>query len=412
MSFPSCGQTRDALPTESRRVIRRLGAQGILGLAGLWAVVLSTDRSATQALEIPGGAPACSLHVERVAELGALEDSISLTQAANMDVAPLPAGQGWVVTDLLGDFTIAYDAYGGFRGIYLPRGDGPGEIRSPARASVDATDSLWVSSNRGRAVIRGPEGEPGRTLTAPDLLPVEGHTPTGLPYSVQAKPEMQEGRPVGAPHAVAKILNRSGELLFSVGPANELPAEEISPTSHNISMTFDLAAINDSTFYAPGSWNVDAWVALWTVDGAQGVVSRETVLEATEGLDESLLSPRRGRAVGMQLDSEGGLWTIGSVRRLTDEQEEQLGEDLAASMEGDLTPTLPNVGFHPQIRNRVHRGVLARVKPDGTVTDLELLDEHPRGFADERHFFTLHETDAGLLRVHIWRFERRCPGRP
>jgi hypothetical protein len=160
---------------------------------------------------------------------------------------------GWIVSDFPND-VLTYDPDGRFRGRLGERGQGPGEWSRPARVVVDPSDSIWVSNLQGRAIVFAPDGTPARTLSSPQLLPIEGVLEDGNPYSLIFRPSPDD-RTQGMP-TQGTLLARAWDR------ATGEPA--------------------GSALYA--AVNPDLWLARWTAAGEDTVSTGQQV---TAGLREA-----------------------------------------------------------------------------------------------------------------------------
>jgi hypothetical protein len=340
---------------------------------------------------------ACTTEVKIAAELGTLDDPASIREPVFVDVARLASG-GWIVAED-GNDLIEYSSDGSFRRFFGSRGEGPGEVRWPTRVAVDASDSLWVSDNRGRAVIFGPSGNPTRTLIRPALFRIDGFTPSGLPYSMLTR---DSGTPSPSPHlfGFVQVWSREGDPLHSLGPGHFDPRALgrivlplIPPQSQPVS---------DTGFLTPGGWK--DWVVRWTPSVETAFVSAGSVWEKL-GLGNEPSGPDDGHPISVITDGIDGSWVIGAIRRLGRDREAEVHQ--AAVGEGNR-PESPLWRFSPVVRNAVFDGAVVHVTSDGAVTEGATFGEYPWGFASPEHFFTFHVLANGLIQIRIWKFRLTC----
>ena len=347
-----------------------------------------------------GGTPvdnaACMLQRRLIADLGNEQDPVSVAVPYRVDVARLPH-VGWIVVED-GRQVISYRPDGRFESLLARRGSGPLELVDPDRVEVDPTDSLWVSEKRGRVVVFDAEAKPRRMITNPDLLTVEGFTPSGLPFSIVNRHALR-GR--GAKKAI-EVWTRTGDrVLHVVGPAafdSLYSAGETAP----LPTPPGSVGLSDTVFLAPGAWHV--WVLRWTPHSEDSVVTGRAVWQALKLGDE----PDRfaGFPVAVMSARDDALWILGAIRRISIKDEERLRRTEAALRKLEVRD--PAIQLSGAIRNRVYDGVLLHVSADGTITSSLLFDEFPWGFASKEHYFTSMETDNGLIRLQIWQFDRVC----
>lgn len=339
----------------------------------------------------------CSIEVHLAAALGADADPTSVMSGQGVSVAWLDP-LGWIVSDFPAD-VLTYGPDGRFQGRLGERGQGPEEWSRPARVVVDPSDSLWVSDLQGRAVVFAPDGAPARTLTSPQLLPIEGFLGDGRPYSILFHPSPRD-RTQGT--LLARAWDRaSGEAAGDVGPG---AVDGSGPPSLTPMLNGPGTAFDGSTLYAA----VDStlWVARWTPAGedtvSTGAQLRAGLAEA--GVEVSHESPH---PVDLTPASDGGFWVLGVLRALSEEEEQALREQ--QSLATGMSPTSLEIARSPHVRNRVFDGLLVHLTSDGEVSDAIPLDEVPLGFvSNAAQLYTLARTDTGLLQVRIWQFERTC----
>lgn len=387
-----------ALPTTIVVLILGAPTKTVLGTGAV--VLLDGARTA--------GASGCSIYVRSVALLGDLTDAASITAPVRVDVAPLPGGTGWLVTDLEGEQNLRYGPEGAYQGVYLPRGQGPGEVEAPARVALDPFDSLWVTHGRGRAVLIGEAGAE-RTIVSPEQFAVDGHTPSGRPFSTAFWSPLDEG---GAPMlgesvAGAIVMDREGGVLYELGPISPIPEGErgIGPTRSM--QPISLAAQSDSVFLGPDPTASDVWVSRWTAEGGEPFVYSESIRQALVDPSVGPGIPFDGQTMALISSHGTGIWGLGRLTALTDAEQDRLRRELAEEL-GLEDASGSYFRYHPAVSNQAHRTVLFHMLDDGTVTEAVLMEGMPRGFVDQDHYFTLRESEMGVLQIRVWRFERRC----
>lgn len=334
----------------------------------------------------------CAITADLVGALGSMDDAASLSQPWRAHVTKSASG-GWVVVeDFGGPEALRYSTTGQYLGPISQRGAGPGELESPARAAIDPTDSLWISEPRGKAVIFAPSGAPTRTIMNPALHPIDGFTPSGLPFSMLVRADEP---PALFPFAV--VWSRRGDSLFTVGPGGFAAPPTSRPRRLLISK--QLAAVADTVFYAPG--DSMHWLAKWTPATEEMLISVADVEKFLAGA--STLG--RPRPVAVTAQEDGSVFILVAVRRRPESEEEDLKYQYARQLE--LTPQTLSVRFAPTVLNAVYDGVLLHVS-NHAVRAVAIFDEYPWRFAAVDHYYTLREEESGLIQVRLWRFETRC----
>ncbi|TVP60111.1 MAG: hypothetical protein EA351_00945 [Gemmatimonadales bacterium] len=373
------------------------------------SLVFASPGTAQPLFALQSSAEQCRIEVRSGPTLGALEDSASLTNPVGFDVAPAPASNGWVVGDPDQEYVLSYDAEGQFQGRFLPWGEGPGEVRLPNRTELDPSDSLWIASGLGRAVVVGADGG-SRTIVSPEQYGVDGHTPAGFPFATMGWLQVDDQDQVvpGSTYLGAIVMDRDGNALWTLGPVRQSPSAQSRPPQRS-THPFGLAAMGDSVFWGTAHRRVDpdAWVARWTAEGAETFVRAEEVADLLGHRTSELRSPFTGYVIGMIPDGSGGAWGLARSPAVTERQEEEIRREHVDSLEGEPRATSV-VTYHPSVANRVHATVLFYLSSDAELTDAVLLEGMPRGFADRNRYYTLEETDEGVLQVKIWEFSRSC----
>ncbi len=367
------------------------------------AALVACERPADEAFDAgSGSAEGCSVERDLVATLGSVHDPVSVRSTQAVYVAGRPEG-GWVVADFPSE-VLTYRQDGGFVGRWGERGQGPGEWSDPARVITDRSDSLWVSNLRARAVLFSEEGHPGRTVSSPDLAPVEGFTASNHPWSVLFQPD-PEDRTRGS--LVARISDRNGSTIRYVGPGVR---EE---RDHQLAVPMLIApgttAVGDTIFASVGP---DLWLARWTISGEDTLTTGEAIREA-----EAMQSKAPGGALpeflpeptGIAAAADGGFWVAGIIRRLSPAEEEALREE--ERIRRGLPSGTLEVARSIEIRNRVYDGVLLHLSREGEVTGAAFSDEIPLGFVSgsEQHF-TVRSAESGFLEIQIWASKIQCNG--
>lgn len=359
------------------------------------------------ALQVP--TEPCQIEVRMGPTLGALDDSASLSDPARFDVSPAPAGGGWVVGDPDQEYVLSYDAEGRFLGRFLPSGEGPGELRIPARTVLDASDSLWVSRGVGRAVVVGADGG-GRTIVSSEQYGVDGHTPSGLPFGTRLWLELDDQGEVipGSTALGAIVMDREGNALWTLGPVRQGSSTGAMP-SQTLMQPLGLAAMADSVLWGNAHRADDpgAWVARWTVEGAEPLLHGEDIASMLGEQTEDLRSPFGGGLVGLAPDGAGGAWGLARSPVLSEEEEEIVRQKYIESL-ADEGGAPPGFIYEPGVANRAYSTVLFHLSSDADLTGATLLDGMARGFAGRGSYYTLEETAEGLLQVQVWEFSQSC----
>ena len=341
----------------------------------------------------------CLVEVRRKATLGKLEDPISVEIPFHASIAEVPWG-GWVVAEDRKD-VIEYSADGGFRRTLGRRGEGPGELRAPNVVIVDPTDSTWVSDRRGRAVIFGPDGSPGRTLISTHLYDIDGFTESGLPYSSAVRMGESVRSPAGTKRFF-QIWSRDGEPLFQLGPGRFLPGSEgyttnAAPQSQSVVVGDSMAVVPT----VPG----EGWLTFWTASREWAAVPQDSIWR-TLGIEGRPRSHSDGRSIAVSSDSTGGYWVLGAVRRLSEKQEDALIENTEPPRNQRFLEVYRRMAA--PVTNAVFDGAIIHVTADGRITGGTSFEDMPRGFASPSQFYTFTEGEYGLIQIHIWEFKRNC----
>jgi hypothetical protein len=346
-----------------------------------------------------GVTDSCTISVEHVADLGSLDDPASVVIPLNVDLARVPWG-GWLVTED-GKEILEYAEDGSFRRFFGRRGEGPGELSGPNAVEVDPFDSVWVSNRRGRSVIFSPEGIPTRTIVEPGLYQVARFTPSGLPMSFLVKADMSNpGTPQSWPYF--QVWSRAGEPLYQIGPGATVP--ESSPVRVVSAGTSTYYAVTSDTVVLFPAGGHNAYSA-WTPNKTD-TVALHRASWGPLGLEPSQ-EPAPGDGVrGIIPDGSGEFWVLGSIRRLSEEDEDKLSDDAPQPgiERADMFRRL-SAG----VRNAVYDGWLGHMTATGEVTEAVGFPEYPWGFSGPGEFFTFDEDETGLVRIRIWRFVRSCP---
>lgn len=338
----------------------------------------------------------CLVEIRRRATLGGMGDPISVESTVDPFVAEIPWG-GWVVTEA-GNDVIEYGPDGQFNRTLGQRGEGPGELDRPWAVAVDPTDSTWISDRRGRAVLFGPDGLPGRTVLSPDLFQIEGFTESGFPYARLTK--YSESSPTGEPTwGYIQTWSREGEPLVQLGPGGFAPDAQGLPSVSSRGRVQSVV-VGDTLGILSVSW--EAWLTYWSASREWASVPADSVWR-TLGLEGSPETPSDGRPVAVSSDGAGGYWVLGAVRRLSESEEDDL------IRRSEAPANMFYRGRSPPVRNAVYDGAILHVTAEGTITAATLFDEFPEGFASTSQFYTFTESEAGLIQVHIWEFKEDCP---
>jgi len=373
--------------------------QAPMFLGGLHMVVLLLGGCGVDVPEVPQEATSdgesCTIDIRLASTLGAEDDAASVVSGQGVDVAWIPE-MGWIVVDFPND-VFSYDPSGRFQGRLGRQGAGPEEWSEPARVAVDESDSLWVSDLRGRAVVFTPEGAPARTLAGPHLVPIEGFLEGGRPYSVLFRPSPSD-RSEGT--LLAQVWSREhGERRETVGPG------ALGEHGATVPMLVPpgTAPVGSDLYASVGA---SRWLVRWTSGGEDTVATSEAVLAGLE--KAGIPGPvEEAHPVAVTASEDGGFWVVGSLRRMGVEEEEALRE--AAGLASGVPSGSLELARSPAIRNRVFDGILVHLSEDGEVTDAVIFDPVPLGFvANAEQYFALVQSDAGLLKLQIWSFQRQC----
>jgi len=344
-------------------------------------------------------ADSCTITVEHVADLGSLDDPASVVIPLNVDLARVPWG-GWLVTED-GKEILEYAEDGSFRRFFGSRGEGPGELSDPNAIEVDPSDSVWISNRRGRSVIFSPEGIPTRTIVEPGLHQVVRFTPSGLPMSFFVKADMSNpSAPQSWPYF--QLWSRTGEPLYQIGPgAKVAETSEVRVISSGTSNHY-VSTSETSVFFPAGG---DRAYFKWTPNTTD-TVAFPRASWVPLGFEPNR-EPAPGDGVhGIIPDESGGFWVFGSIRRLSEKDEEELTE--AAPQPGIETAAIFR-RLSAGVRNAVFDGWFGHMTAAGEVTEAVVFQEYPWGFSGSDEFFTFHEDETGLVRIRVWRFVRSCP---
>lgn len=363
----------------------------LLVLAYLVTPLPAADGMAGMGSYLQGQDP-CTVTVTLEAVLGNIEDPVSLESAMEVYVAEVPWG-GWLVTER-GKEVIEYGADGVFFGTFGHRGEGPGELKDPNAVVVDRTDSTWISDDRGRAVIFGPDRLPARTLISPGLFQIEGFSEAGNPFAILT-------RYLETPGGVkswryTQVWNREGQPLSALGPGHfesggrGVTVNELVPAQGVI--------VGDSLGIVPTGW--EAWLTFWSESREWFSTPADSVWRTFGFPSGRPGSWSDGRALAVSSSDNGGFWILGVIRRLPKSQEDALiqrNEGKKSAVER---------GESPKVSNAVYDGVILHSNSDGTVTCGALVEDYPRGFAGPDQFYTFKETEVGLIQIQVWRFGR------
>lgn len=343
----------------------------------------------------------CTIEVHLEVALGAEHDPASVISGQGVSVA-WADGLGWIVSDFPAD-VLTYSPDGRFRGRLGEPGQGPGEWSRPARVVADRNDSIWVSNLQGRAVVFAPDGTPSRTLSSPQLLPIDGFLDDGNPYSLVFRP---------SPEDRTQGLRTQGTLLARAWDrANGEPAGDLGPGAVDgpgppalTPMLIGPGTVaSGSSLYA--AVNPELWLARWTAAGEDTIATGQQVAAGLREVGVDALGDLP-QPEGIAVAPDDGFWLLGSLRVLGDEEEQALREEESTAR--GRTPTALEVTRSPNVLNRVYDGLLLHLTRDGQVTAAVRFDEPPFGFvSNAARFYTLAHTDTGLLQVRIWGFECR-----
>lgn len=313
---------------------------------------------------------ACVIELEHVADLGEIDDPVSITSTDFVSVAHV-AGLGWVVLDRWGSAQpLIYHTEGRFQGLLGKVGPGPMEFSRPEVVAVDPFDSLWVSDTRN-LIIMDRAGVPARSIRLTGDYRADGFDSQGRPYSVRARrpPVAERGIP---PLPYIVHLSRDGVPVDSSGPGLGTDAEPRTVVVPGRSV----ALLDDSTIVTTLRI-VDGKVWLHRWSGVESVpwVSTTDIMAA---LGESGPLPgveRLGNA-GVYTDGGGGIWNMAALRAGP-------GEEWSGRL------------FH--------------LTGEGEVSGVATFEGYPLDFIDREHLASTYEDpDTGLIIIRIYRFGRSC----
>lgn len=351
----------------------------------------------------------CELTADLVATLGSLDDSLSVVSGQLAQVVPM--ANGWAVLDR-GGTVLRYDAAGRLLGRLGREGDGPEELRRPMTISAGPADSVWVADSQGRWVIFAPDGTPVRTVSGGNR-PIDGFTPTGVPFKLYAAGLLQSD---GTVHASLYVRRWSGTDSTNADPADRVgpgtAALDRGARTGPAAAGSLVTAVSDTTFLVVGNWGPDgrptdvmpgeAGVMRWTPSSSELWASSRSLSAAVRrfGLTPELyIIPR-----GIEADADGdGYWLIGGVRRVSEREMEAEEEELGGA----------SWQSQPSFKNGVFDGAFWHLDDAGRVTGAGFVEEYPEGMAGPGHFFSIAEDDAtGLRTIQVYRMPRPCEAAP
>ncbi len=361
-------------------------SQSVLGVGGSFQEAALSDS--------------CTLVVEHLADLGALDDPASVVIPMNVDLAGVPWG-GWLVTED-GKEILEYADDGAFRRFFGNRGEGPGELSHPNAVEVDPSDSVWISNRRGRSVVFAPDGTASRTIVDPGLRQITSFTPSGLPMTLLLKVAAKAQPSPSELWPFVQVWNRDLEPIHLIGPG-ALVSEGPEIMVLGVGNPPQCAVSNDSTLFFPlgGENSFVKWTPT-TVDTVPFPDSPWTKL----GLQADRKPEPGDRLVALIPDGASGFWGLGAIRRLSEEDEEELVRNAPQ-------PGIQTMDSFKRasaaVRNAVYDGWLGHLTAGGKVTEAVVFEEYPWGFSRPGEFFTFDENENGLVRVRVWKFTRSCP---
>lgn len=204
-------------------------------------------------------------------------------------------------------------------------------------------------------------------------------------------------------------MDREGSVLRRIGPIRDAPQSVASRPPQAISTSMNLAMVGDSQVFGPLRivGEPDAWVGSWSEEGVEPLVYAEDVGDILGPLPDGFREPLSGGVIQLTSGDDGGAWAVARVRAVSDCAAQQIQDEVYQEA-GSEPRSNPRNDPSPPVANRVNRTLIFRIDPDGQVTEAALAHDAPRGFVDPQSFFSLEETEEGLLQVRIRGFSRHC----
>jgi len=394
---------------------------------GALAFFLMGTGCAEPAREAPravaAGAEMCELTSTEVAELGRMDDPVSIADPyMPPEVALLPDG-GWAVVDGELRRVLRYSAEGDFLGYMDSRGEGPQEILVPGRPVVTPSDSILIPARtQGRWVVFDREGLPVRTISFDLPRGITGVTPGGLPWTVRGvrthgpSPDGVHYGPVLRHGLIVQRYSAEGQPLEPFGPGLDVLREGGRASAGGA----HVHAISDTVFLMAGEWDgADATrvedPGLLVADGRPGIwrwtpgsVEPFVPEEAFVAELERLGLPPLARVTGLSPDGEGGFWVTGWVRMRKFEMppELQAHAEAARAAAGGGTVFVPGTFL---LMDQSHDGVAWHIDAEGHMSGALTFDALPRGMSGPGQYFTVQEDPAtALVTVGIHALTRHC----
>jgi hypothetical protein len=206
-----------------------------------------------------------------------------------------------------------------------------------------------------------------------------------------------EGPPPVKAWPFAQVWSRDGSLLHDLGPGAVAPeAEEAQVTNMSSPRS---AVVNDTVLFFPLGGR--GWLGRWTPTVVDTLPVPDS-LWVTLGLVGDKAPKEGSLPTAVKADGGGGVWVLGGVRRLSEEEEEGL-------VGRAPQPGIETMDYYKRatafVRNAVYDGFLVHVTKGGSVTAGVVFEEYPFGFSGPGEFYTFDEDEnVGLIRIRIWKF--------
>ncbi len=337
----------------------------------------------------------CEIAPRLIAQLGSLNDSVSIASSTGTSVEVRQLGDGgWIVVGgpPYLETPLQYDAQGRLVGAIGRSGDGPGEFRVPWALARGPNDSIWVSDRTGRIVIVDPSGRPSRTIVAPEGPGVTDFTPAGTPYGTGARRStMTDGF-----YPMVKMYSKEGELTSLIGPGGSDPAADSYMTqvpSGRMIMISETDAIagfgpKEGTFSGTDD---PVWLARWSPEGQTPLLMKSDVL-AQLVEDFEIPASHHLRNIAIRAVGDGRILNLAAI-----------GEYPAGEVINSIFFAIDATDA-----NAAYDGVIALLD-DGEVVAAASFPDAPIGFAGENQFYSMVVDPAtGISTIRIWEFSRSC----